>query len=289
MIKIAIITTDNPRTDPSITLLVSQQEEFGVQFIIINPYKKYDGGTFDDIDIFYPRITGRDEKDIENQINFYIKLVKKYHKPYIGNLKYLPHQKDKYYQSKWATETGLTVPATFKYSPFFLSRKIEKLGGLPIVLKARESFGGADVHLVESMSDFRKKIAPDKKYIVQQFLKSKDLAKDYRVYIVGNRIVGGLIRTSQSETEFRSNTSLGAIAEFNNPGSGLSALAKKYVKSFGFEIMCVDFMKYKGRYYFVEANDAFSVKTDNEPQKIVVSRSIISYLKNKVNEYKNGK
>lgn len=289
MIKIAIITTDEPKTDPSIRLFVSLQEEHDVKFIVLNPYRNYSEETLESVDIFYPRITGTDEKDIYHQANYYKSIVKKYHKPYIGNLDIFSHQKDKYFQYVWAKQTGVCVPSTYKYSPFFLSHKIGRLGGFPIVLKARMSFGGTDVHLIENYSDFKSKIKSENKYLIQKFLKNHSLAKDYRVYIVGNKVVGGLIRTSQSETEFRSNTSLGAIAEFNNPGSGLSYLAKKYVKKFGFEIMCVDFMKYKNKYYFVEVNDAFSVKTDNEPKKIVVAKSIIEYLKLKANGGKNGK
>lgn len=281
MFRIAVITTDDPKIDPSIKLLSTMQDEFDVKFIIINPYKKLDESIVRSVDIFYPRITGTNIQDIDRQTKFYVNLVKKYGKPYIGNLKFFPHQKDKFFQYKWAVKTGLSVPLTFKYSPFLISRKIAKLGGFPVVLKARKSFGGTDVHLIESMDDFKRKVNKNKKYVIQKYLKNSGFAKDYRVYIVGNKVVGGLIRTSQSKSEFRSNTSLGAIAEFNNPGSGLSNLAKKYVKKFGFEIMCVDFMKSANKYYFVEANDAFSIKTDNEPQKIVVSQSIIKYLKDK--------
>lgn len=276
--KIGIITTDNLSADPSLKLFDLIKSDYNCEITIINPSRILEPENVKELDILYPRITGYNKEEIQSQISFFKTIVQNHKVPYIGNLEIVSKQKDKFFQYQTALLSGLKAPKTILLNSKDNFETIAKRMGAPFVLKACYSFGGLDVHLISNQTELDPLSADYSKFIAQEFIRL-DRVIDYRAYVVGGEVVGGLKRENKKEGEFRSNTSQGAIAEFFLPDSNLSNLAKSYANYIKAEILSVDFIEKDGEYYFIESNDAFSVKNDNEPQKIVIARAILEYCK----------
>lgn len=278
---IGIITAD-PETDPSIQVFSSLQTEMGFRLKVIDPLLPFDEENFAGVDILYHRISGQGKELVNKKVDFYLQAIEQTGLPYIGNKENIRLLKNKFFQITQAKQAGLAVPKTVQLNPAkidydLLSAQFD----LPVVLKSAYSFGGNDVFLISDWTKLNEWLT-NEEYILQEFIKL-DKVVDFRVYVVGDETVGGIIRENTKTGEFRANTSQGGTATFFNPDEELSELAIKYTKQVFAEILAVDFIKKDDEYMFIEANDAFSVKVDNEPQKIKIAKKIVSYCLAKVN------
>lgn len=280
---LGIITAD-PNNDPSIAVFKSLQEKFDCRIQTINPFQPFDLKDFDNVDILYHRISGRGQEIVDQKINFYIKAINETGLPYIGNIENLNFAKNKYNQVVEARKAGLKTPQTVLILDNAAPESFIGDLSFPLVLKCAYSFGGKDVHLVRNLDELKSALNNEEQYLIQEFIKL-DQVVDYRVYVVGKEVVGGIIRQNKTEGEFRANTTQGATAKFFSPGGEISELALRYVEHLGAEILAVDFIKKDNEYYFIESNDSFSVRIDNEPKKIIVAESIIKYCLDRIGKH----
>lgn len=285
MFTIGIITADSA-DDPSIKVFDKLASNYGCAIKIIDPSKSYNKTDFNDVDILYHRISSRGKEIVNKKFDFYIQAIKDNNLPYIGNIKNLKELKSKYAQLIEAEKLGIKVPKTVFVEG--LDKLDEALDGFsfPVVVKSVYSFGGQDVALAKNKDEINMMLREE--YIIQEFI-PLDAVADYRAYVVGNRVVGGIIRENNRKGEFRANTTQGATATFFMPDDKLSKLALKYTSSIGAEILAVDFIKKDHEYYFIEANDAFSVKTENEKKKESIAIAIIEYCKARAENFNRSK
>ncbi|MDO4857348.1 MAG: ATP-grasp domain-containing protein [Thermoguttaceae bacterium] len=96
--------------------------------------------------------------------------------------------------------------------PVLESRPLDfsNLFPFPFVLKTLDGHGGQEVFRVENTEQISLILAqiPGKSWLIQRLCDTP--GRDVRVYVIGNRIVAAMERTS--ETDFRSNYSLGGSA-----------------------------------------------------------------------------
>lgn len=281
MITIGIITTDQEENDPSLKVFKSFEEEYNFKLKVINPLVD-EVVLHPEVNVFYPRITGKNKKSIERQYKFYKDTALLNKVPYIGDLDEISLLKDKFYQVKKANKF-LKVPKTFLISEENIDEVCEKLA-FPLVLKATHSFGGSDVFLKKSKEEILAHLKEnnDRKYIAQEFIDIEGEISDLRVYIIGGEVSGGFKRRVIDENEFRTNTSLGTAKSWfvPCPEEEISNKAKKFAESIGMKIIAVDFLRRKNEYIFMETNDAFSVNIKSDYNK-TIARNILKYLLDK--------
>ncbi len=273
MITLGIVTRDS-HNDPSIKVLKELEEKFEYKLKLINLSSDLDDQDTK-VDVLYPRISGLGKEILDKEVDFYIDLVEKTKVPHVGNTKNIKDLKNKFSQIKYAEACGLNVPKTILLKDGDKDKSIEPLS-YPVVIKSAYSFGGQDVFKVTGQTELEEKTTIGGDFLIQEFI-SLDEIIDYRVYVVGESVPGGIIRHNKTDGEFRANTSQGGSATFFEPDDKLKKLALSYAKHVGAEIIAVDFIKNRDKYYFIESNDAFSVKTDNEPRKKLIAEEIIRY------------
>lgn len=90
---------------------------------------------------------------------------------------------------------------------------ISKISSFPVVFKNPLGRGGNEVFLINDLDELKLKIKEYPYYTIQEFLKAK-MPRDLRVYVIGNKIIKGLVRIGTHD--FRANYSLSKQAKIYN-------------------------------------------------------------------------
>ena len=135
----------------------------------------------------------------------------------------------------------------------------------PCIVKPRHGHGGQDIFLINNekeysraldiicsieYTDFTGKVFFEEA-IVQPVL---DTGRDLRVYVLGNRILAAVLRTS--DKDFRSNYSLGGHAEIVEPDKEILDMSEKLCILFDFDFAGIDFIFDGARPVLNEIEDA---------------------------------
>jgi gamma-F420-2:alpha-L-glutamate ligase len=127
--------------------------------------------------------------------------------------------------------------------------------GLPFIAKESSGAQGKEVFLVENETDFLSiresaKIS-GKEWFYQEFIKSS-YGRDVRVYVVGDKILGSFLRTS--DIDFRSNISLGATATQFDLDDQTKDMVLRVTRTIGVSIAGVDLLFGEKGFIFNEIN-----------------------------------
>ena len=126
-------------------------------------------------------------------------------------------------------------------------------GQWPLVMKSRDGHGGSEVFSVHSQNEIRDILGafPDKRFLYQEFCDTP--GRDLRIYIVGNRIAASMLRTS--DTDFRSNYSLGGNAKIHELSDEERALAEAVLSRLTIGHAGIDLIYHGGHPVFNELED----------------------------------
>jgi ribosomal protein S6--L-glutamate ligase len=143
------------------------------------------------------------------------------------------------------TQAGLQVPASaLSRSQRGLRFALDAVGGAPVVLKVLEGTQGVGVMIADtqlsaaSIVDAVQGMGQD--VILQRFL-SEGAGRDYRAFVVGNRVVAAMMRTAP-EGEFRSNIHRGGSGKLVQLPRKYQEAAVKAVRVLNLQIAGVDLM-----------------------------------------------
>ncbi|MGI6655049.1 MAG: ATP-grasp domain-containing protein [Christensenellales bacterium] len=128
----------------------------------------------------------------------------------------------------------------------------------PVVVKASHACGGRQVYLVQDDASFRQALtalAPDSA-VVQPLCDTP--GKDVRVYLLGDTIVGTMLR--YSEQDFRSNVGLGGGSRPYEMDDTLLRHVRAVQGLFNFGMVGVDFLFHQGQLVFNEIEDAVGTR-----------------------------
>ena len=146
----------------------------------------------------------------------------------------------------------------------------------PYVLKSCSGHGGSQVFMINSNDDEEiaiKKIENDK-FVKQQCC--TDLGKDVRVYIIGNKVVAAVLRTS--EESFKSNYSLGGNVSLYD----LNETERKYVDTITqmlpMDFAAIDFIFNNGQAAFNEIEDAAGARMLYSISDIDIVKMQVEYM-----------
>lgn len=124
----------------------------------------------------------------------------------------------------------------------FLIKAYETLGDSVIIKESMGSFG-MQVYLINNREEFINKVSEltqnKIEFIIQENIKSS-FGKDIRVNIIGDKVIGAMLRTSSSD--FRANISQGGKGEIITLTKEQEELALKAHKTLGLDFSGVDLL-----------------------------------------------
>lgn len=169
----------------------------------------------------------------------------------------------------------------------FFFRKEDALHGqppidFPFVLKEPHGRGGSQVFLIENISMFEQSIpCIDSDYMVIQSCKVQ-LGKDIRVFVVGKKIIGAVLR--KSDKDFRANYKLGGSAEAYVLSEKEQSQIEKIIASFEFGMVGIDFLlDEKGTLLFNEIEDIVGSRTLSAVSDVNILKMYIQHIKDELN------
>ncbi len=123
----------------------------------------------------------------------------------------------------------------------------------PYVLKSCTGHGGTQVYMIAN--DYERQHAVDALQGIPCVLQEpvSDLGKDLRIYVLGDKILAAMLRTSQ--TDFRSNFCLGGHAEPYQLGDRELKIVKTFSSALPFGLVGIDLIFHHGKTVFNEIED----------------------------------
>ena len=126
--------------------------------------------------------------------------------------------------------------------------------GLPCVIKTVDGHGGSEVFLASDEKELKSITGrfPGRKLLFQEVCDTP--GKDLRIYVVGNRIIAGMMRSS--DKDFRSNYSLGGKAVRHMLTVEEERLAMQVMEGLKIDHAAIDLIYNGGQPVFNELEDA---------------------------------
>ena len=166
------------------------------------------------------------------------------------------YQTSKIANNKWLTYTlcqELQIP-TMKTQLLSAPLSLD----FPFVLKSLDGHGGTEVFLIKDRQGLDEKLsAIDKGNCLAQELCSTP-GKDMRVYVLGGKVVCGVLRSSA--TDFRSNFSLGGEAQVCEVSPQQKEVIQKLFLELRFDLVGVDFILHNGEWVLNEIEDVVGTR-----------------------------
>ncbi|MBO0601340.1 ATP-grasp domain-containing protein [Sporosarcina sp. E16_3] len=173
--------------------------------------------------------------------------------------------------------TLLGIPAV----PTNRIRSIDEISSYPCVLKTVDGHGGNEVFLCTSALDaelFFTKFH-DRKLIVQPFIESG--ARDIRVFMIGNEIVGAVKRTGNGS--FKSNYTLGGSVEKYILSNWQENDVKTISQAIKSDYVGIDFILLPdGRWLLNEIEDPVGARSVYVTHEFSVAEKLMRYIKGKL-------
>ena len=183
---------------------------------------------------------------------------------------------DKAATLSWAHSQGIHVLPWKRGEKEILSGKLS----FPLVAKACAGHGGTEVFWIESKEQLcrAKAVFRTEDWILQQA--ASEPGKDLRIYMIGNRMVKAMLRSSAED--FRSNYCLGGTARSFEPPREVKQMAKQIAESLQADYIGIDFLFHKGKMVLNEIEDAVGARMIYEHTQIDIIREYMEYIQIKL-------
>ncbi len=193
--------------------------------------------------------------------------------------------RDKLRSMQILSKHGVGMPkSAFAGSPSEIKSLIKTVGGPPIIIKLLEGTQGNGVVLAETIN--AAKSALDAFYglkaniLIQEFIKEAK-GMDVRAFVVGNRVVGSMVRQGAID-EFRSNLHQGGVAKAVELTSEENATALSAAKALGMSIAGVDILRSSRGPLVMEVNSSPGLEGIENSTGINIAETIIKYIEDNV-------
>lgn len=198
----------------------------------------------------------------------------------IPNTVFTNRASNKFVQYKLLTDNHILTPITYKYTDI-KTNDLDLINNFKnkFVLKSAESYGGYDVHLIESEHSFNEILRTYENeldlLIIQEYLEDAK-GFDFRVLMIDHVPITTIKREQKNSDEFRSNVSQGGQVIYMDPIREVDELCIKVSQIFNADICGIDILYSKGKYYVCEINTipGISYKNSDEIANLII-RSVI--------------
>jgi RimK family alpha-L-glutamate ligase len=173
---------------------------------------------------------------------------------------------DKLLAIRYMQARGIPVMKTYSRVP----------DNYPYVMKSVDGHGGDEVFLVNNEAELSDALSmlKGRKLLFQEFCDSPGL--DKRVYIVGNKVVGCMLR--HGADDFRSNYSLGGSAEFSPLTADEAEIVDKILSALDIGHAGIDLIYHNGRPVFNELEDVAGSRMLYKYTDIDVVKMFVEYI-----------
>ena len=194
----------------------------------------------------------------------------------------LPHATEKAFQQSYVQEKTKTIPciSTFQFSTQEAVEEALREGILryPFIQKPDKGSKGQGVELITDKKDLERVFTSERPQVYQNFIRNSG---DYRVLVLGGRMLGAIKRTA-TEGNFLNNISKGGVAkEVTDPQvlSKLRRIATTIASIFELTFCGVDVIYDEAtkKYFFLEVNTVPQWKGFQTATGIDVAGEILSY------------
>jgi ribosomal protein S6--L-glutamate ligase len=171
----------------------------------------------------------------------------------------IARSRDKFRALQILGGAGLQVPASvLSRSQSGLPQAIEAVRGFPVVLKMLQGTQGAGVMLLDTPISLESVMETlqglDQDVMIQQFI-AEGAGKDYRAFVVGNRVVAAMERKA-APGEFRANIHRGGQGTHLQLPPAYERAALKAADVLGLDIAGIDLITSKKGPLLLEANSS---------------------------------
>ena len=160
-------------------------------------------------------------------------------------------------------------------------KHVDQIDSYPCVLKTVDGHGGSEVVLCTSATQAEAFFAQfhDRSLIVQPYIESG--ARDIRVFIIGQEIVGAVKRTGNDS--FKSNYTLGGSVEQYTLSSWQQQDVKVISKALKSDYIGVDFIVLPdGKWLFNEIEDPVGARSLYTTHNFSVAEKLMRYIKGEI-------
>ena len=157
---------------------------------------------------------------------------------------------------------------------------IERVGGVPIVIKLIEGTQGIGVllaHTTEVAMSIIELLQSQKQHILIQKFVAESKGKDVRAIVVGDRVVAAMRRVAEGQ-EFRSNVHRGGRTEAVDLDEKYQETAIRAAQILGLRVAGVDMLESKNGPQVMEVNSSPGLEGIEGCTKIDVAGAIIDYI-----------
>lgn len=167
-----------------------------------------------------------------------------------------------------------------------ITKEVLKKEKLPVIIKpiyGEQGKGILKINTKDELETFFKRTREyDQEYMIQKYI---PLEEDFRVFVVGDKILGG-IKRKKKEGDFRTNISVGADAEKVLVSDEMREISLRAVKILNCEVAGVDLVRFDKKFYVIEVNftpqwQGFKKTTGINPAKEIIKYAIDKYEKQK--------
>lgn len=182
-------------------------------------------------------------------------------------------------QAERFLQAGINHPATFQANNLESWQKILNKMTFPIIAKpifGRKGRGVQKLNNLQEALEFFKFNVSD--YLAQQYF---PIDNDFRVLIVGNRVVGGFQRFI-NEGQYKSNIR-GTKAKKIDVDEEMKEVAIKATEAMNYELAGVDLFQHDGKFYVIEVNvspqwEKFKFVTGIDPASDIIEYAVAKQL-----------
>jgi len=182
-------------------------------------------------------------------IEFGVAVVKQFQMmgiPVVNRSLSIMRARDKLRCNQILTRKNIEVPRTvMTRNPADLKASVERVGGLPVILKFLQGAQGVGVILADTFRSAESTLdafwSMNQNLMIQEFVAEAE-GKDLRVIVVGGRVVAVMKRKAR-DGEFRSNIHRGGWAELADVADEILELAVRAADTIGLDVAGVDILE----------------------------------------------
>jgi len=235
----------------------------------------YDGKLFPKYDVIISRVSVL--RDIDLNISI-IKQMEMMGIPVINRYTPVIKAKNKLKSMQIMDHYNIPIPKTAVIrSTKFADLAVKSVGGLPVIIKSPFGSYGVGVTIAESKRGLKSMMSWENTnmYMIQEFVKFSK-GKDIRVFVVGGKVVGTMMR-SAGRGEFRSNIELGGKGSKVEITGEEKDIAVKAVQALDLEYAGVDILRGKDGPVVLEINANPGFKALEQYTGIDVATPLIDF------------
>jgi ribosomal protein S6--L-glutamate ligase len=193
----------------------------------------------------------------------------------------ITRSRDKLRTMQLLARAGIGIPKTlFASETSSFDDLIEQAGGAPVIIKVARGTHGNGVVLAETNKAAKAVMqaffVENVSFLVQEFVK-ESAGTDIRALVVGNKVVGSVIRQSLDD-DFRSNTHQGGVGKPVKLTEEERRTAIKAARAMGLPVCGVDMMRSSRGPLVLEVNSSASFKTPEMITGRNIAEKVIEYI-----------